>query len=72
MNFYYTDMKRNKNTILRIWNSYNSMSRVFEKLVFVQTVCDVRIYQSSNGEPILATKNKRKFILIIQVVNELK
>ena len=40
--------------------------------MFVQEACDVRMYQSNNGEPILATKNTRKFILIIQVVNELK
>jgi hypothetical protein len=48
------------------------MSRAFEKLMFVQAVCDVRIYESNTGEPILATKNTRKFILITQVFNELK
>jgi len=38
--------------------------------MFVQAVCDVRVYQSNIGESILATKVKRKFILIILVVNE--
>jgi len=61
-----------ENTTLRIWNRSNSMSRVFEKLMFVQAFCDVRIYDSNIGEPILATKNARKLILILQVVNELK
>ena len=40
--------------------------------MFVQAVCDVRIYQSNTRKTILATKNKKKFILVIQVVNELK
>jgi hypothetical protein len=40
--------------------------------MFAQAVCDVRICESNIGEPKLSTKNTRKFILIIQVVNELK
>jgi len=40
--------------------------------MYVQGVCDFRIYESSIGEPTLATKDTRKCILIIQVVTELK